>query len=221
MTNGSRPDASLKIATHACREILRTLQLVSDAPANRLGEPRPPQRGTSRIPSGVSLNGQSSDHAPSKRFSLYAHYRWRMDRAFLQKDATKLHALAVEATRDYEEYIGTRKPLHFEHDDDAVAELLREHTGVPAEHAAIKMMVQNQSLKDATTWVRRQRARNGRDQEFGEPREFNADARRMFALQDSGASFRTIAAEVGCSLGHVSNVLNGRGGRAGTRSRAA
>ena len=217
----------LRAALYACKAILTRLQLIDDAPTSHIRADGQVTRGTastglrtrethglgvkgtrfstSQVPEGVRMTGTPSNglsHAPSKQFSLWAHYSWRMERAVAQQDAAALMRLAVCATRDYEVYTGKRPAFHENH-EAAVTELLRDHTGVAAAEASWW-------LGAPEKWVRRQRVLNGRDDEFGEPVKRDALTERILRMKADGATTRAIAAQCNVSTGHVSNVVNGK-----------
>lgn len=195
----------LLLAEQACRRIVLKLQLIDDSPTSRRGFAEVPSGSASHessIPKGVR-HDLTGDHAPSKQFSLYAHYLWRMKRAQAAQDAGELLKLAGCATRDYEVYAHLRPSYHASH-DAAVNELLRACRGQSAVEASWWVGA-------PVKWVRRQRVVNGYDAETGDPRpRGNATTERVFALRENGATVRVIAEEVGISTGQVSNILNGR-----------
>ena len=199
-----------RIAVAAARRILTKLQQISDAPTGHLRTgPKPPHYAEARIPEGVRTrqdlttsngNGQGG-HAPSKQFSLWGHYHYRMERAFAAQDASTLLKLAACATRDYELYLGKRTTQHASH-ETAVIELLRDCQGMSAIEASWWL---DAPLK----WVRRHRVLNGRDAEFGEPTRQDERTRKVLALAASGLKQRMIAEELGITQQRVSQILAG------------
>lgn len=244
MTEQKRPVDDLTVATIACKRVLIKLQTLSDQKAAAVRTDGRLEHGTStaglrtrdrqnmpvhstryadsRIPDGVDNHAVGKgDHAPSKQLSLFYHYRWRMDKAQQAEDAGLLLRLAGEATRDYEEHTGQRRPLRFEDGPDengtyqtahslAVKHLLRHFVGVSAESAAIEMRTPSESFRNALEWVRQQRLRNGYDAESGEPAVTNERARRVVAMAQSGIKQRVIAEELGVSPSTVSRILAGK-----------
>ena len=198
-------DPDYRAALYACKRILTKLALIDDAPTSRLRQgPKPPPYAESHIPEGVAANRNlhaPNGHAPSKQFSLWAHYEFRIQRAAQALDAPTLLKLAACATRDYEIHMGRRTTHHSSH-DSAVTELLRDCTGMPAIEASWWL---DAPLK----WVRRHRVLNGRDAELGEPTEQNERTRRVLALERTGATVRAIAAEVGLPKSQVQRILVG------------
>lgn len=192
----------LRAAALACRAILVKLQQINDAPTSRLRPgPTPPKYAESRIPEGVRVAAPlTGDHAPSKQFSLWAHYSYRMNKALERQDAFTLLKLAACATRDYEIHQRSRPGFHQNH-EAAVTELLRDCVGVTATEASW-------FLGAPVEWVRRQRVLNGRDPEFGEPRgQLDALTARVLELAEEGKSLRFIAAEVHMSKSAVDRLL--------------
>ena len=203
-----------RAAAYACRSILVKLAQISDAPTAKLraDASASPKSAESRIPEGVRLNGTPTncDSAPSKQFSLWGHYSYRMTRAAERKDASTLLKLAACATRDYEVYTRTRPGFHANH-EAAVTELLRDCVGVPALEAAWY-------LGAPVEWVRRQRIINGRDPEYGEPRDkIDGLTTQILSLAEAGKSVRMIAGEVHMSKSAVQRII----ARAGSVSQAA
>lgn len=188
--------------------MLTQLALINDSPTAKLSQtPSTPKGGESRIPSGVRTKMDlSKDIAPSKQFSLWAHYSYRMGRAAARKDAAELLKLAACATRDLEIHHKKRAPFHASH-ESAVTELLRNCTGLSAVEASWWTGAQ-------VEWVRRQRVLHGRDAELGEPRRVDEQTKRILAMKEAGASVRTIAAETGIAKSTVHDILT----RGGTRT---
>lgn len=164
--------------------------------------------GESRIPAGVDQKAsiEQLGSAPSKQFSLWAHYRHHIhhaaqsahraategDEDTFARSIRKLLELAWRATFDHEIATGKRTISRHEMHSSAVDELLRDYLGVPALQAACM-------LGQSERWVRDQRGRNGRDAEYGHERNDDPLTARIMRLRAAGASERTIAAEVGLS----------------------
>lgn len=169
------------------------------------GDPAAPKSArftTSTIPEGVRVDG-GHEGAPSKLFSLWAHYSYRIDQARQRGDAFALLRLAACATRDYE--IATRqRPAYHENHEAAVTELLRDCAGVSAIEAAWY-------LGAPMAWVKQQRVRHRRDPETGEPIA-GRDTRieRIFALRAEGMKQAEIAEAVGLTQPRVSEILAGK-----------
>lgn len=238
LTDTSRPPVTaVRVAEIACQQILAKLQVLSDQRASAIRTEGRLEHGTSTaglrtratqampvksgryadsaIPDGVS-DRASSDHAPSKQLSLFYHYRWRMNQAQQREDAGLMLRLAGEATRDYEEHTGKRRPLRFVDEigssahKQAVEYLLQNFEGVPAWNVAVEMRTPDESFRNALKWVHRQRAANSRDPETGEMRMTDERTRRIFAMAEAGATQKTIAAEVGLSRQRVAQILAGK-----------
>jgi hypothetical protein len=178
--------------------------MISDAPTGRprIG-PRPSP--DSRIPEGVSLNG---DNTLTKRFSLYAFYRHHIDCAYQRRDVVQLHLLAGLARRDHLEYIGQHKRRDH---GDVERELLRNYAGFPARDAAVL-------LDESETWAKQRRLVNGFDAEHGEKTRRDPRARGrhrerneqiIARSQAPGTTTRAIAAEFDISPMQVSRILRG------------
>lgn len=169
-------------------------------PQDHLGAARNRPTGTSKIPEGVRLTASTEKlrEAPSKQFSLWAHYSHRMDLAARARDIGKLLLLAACATRDYEQYTGKRrKPNYADMSSEKahyaqVNELLSEYNGCPSLEAALY-------LSTSERWVRRQRVLNGRDPDYGHERENDQTTATILRMSASGASIRVIADEIGLS----------------------
>ena len=192
----------LRAALYSCKSVLIKMQMLNDAPTSQRGFAEVPRGGNSdetQVPKGVRMGGDLTkrvDAAPSKQFSLYAHYLWRMRRAEKAQDVGELLKLAGCATRDYETYMHTRPSYHEKH-EAAVTELLRDCRGQSAVEASWW-------LGTPVKWVRRQRVISGYDPENGEPRpRVDETTARIFALHEAGVSIRTIADEVHLSKSEV------------------
>jgi hypothetical protein len=159
---------------------------------------------TSRVPAGVNDAGSldSRDHAPSKRFSLWAHYSYRIDQAFAAHDTSKLLMLAAAARRDYEEYCGLRRPAIFSDHADAVKELLRDYVGVHSREVAIW-------LGAPEKWVKRHRLLNSQDPTWGDERITDDALQQIVDLANEGRTLRSIATVVGVSHVQVKRILDG------------
>lgn len=163
-----------------------------------------PHFSASKVPTGVRQGGDltgPNGHAPSKNFSLWGHYSYRMERALAQKDTGLLLKLAGCATRDYELHYRLRPSYHGNH-EAAVTELLRDCRGVSALEAAWQ-------LGAPVKWVKRQRVVNGYDPELGEPRKQDPRRQRVLELHAEGWKQQAIADEIGISQQHVSRIVNG------------
>lgn len=167
-------------------------------PQDHLGAARTRPTGTSKIPEGVRLTASPERlrEAPSKQFSLWAHYSHRMDLAARARDVGKLLLLAACATRDYEQHTGKRRISQHTDHADAVSELLRDYTGCPSLEAALY-------LSTSERWVRRQRVLNGRDPDYGHERENDQTTATILRMSANGASERVIASETGLSKSAV------------------
>lgn len=189
----------IRSALYCCRSILTRLSQISDAPTGHMThEPHQPRTGRSQIPAGVRQGAtiERLKKAPSKQFSLWAHYSHRMQKAAQSEDAGMLIKLAACATRDYEIHTGKRRPSQHSDHEAAVDELLRDYQGVSSLEAAWML---NQSEK----WVRRQRVLNGRDADQGLELRADETTLRVLRLSAAGASERMIAAELGLSKSAV------------------
>lgn len=185
----------IRTALYCCKTILTKLSQISDAPTGHMThEPHQPRTGQSQIPAGVRQGAtmERLREAPSKQFSLWAHYSHRMQKAAQSEDAGLLIKLAACATRDYEIHTGKRRPSQHSDHEAAVDELLRDYQGVSSLEAAWML---NQSEK----WVRRQRVLNGRDADYGSARDSDVTTAKILRMAAAGGSLRTIAAETGLS----------------------
>lgn len=209
MTGFTKDDLRVLLARRD--RILTRLQTISDAPTgvalsertqyktrhraaktSHHGESAPPRDAT------LSDDRAGSSHAPSKRFSLYAHYRWRFERA---TDVPTLMQLCAIAERDYLEYIGVwRRPSFADH-EQAVNDLLDHWRGCEDREVALHLDCQ-------IKWVRKHRAMNGWEPTFGDER-LRVDERtaRILKMAGDGASSRAIGVEVGLSHAQVQRVL--------------
>lgn len=215
------PD-DLTIALVACKRILTKLSLISDAPTghirtegrlahgtgsdglrtrDRHGLPVKGEKSSaSRVPEGVRLNGNLTG-APSRQFSLYGHYAYRMEQARSRRDASTLLRLAACATRDYEVYAHIRPAFHPDH-ETAVAELLTNCRGLSAVEATWWTGAPEK-------WVRRQRVLAGFDAEFGDTQRKDPRLEKALALRAQGVKQAVIAEELGISQQRVSQLLAG------------
>jgi hypothetical protein len=232
-TAGVCDECGLAVALAACRQVLQRLLLipeVSAAPLNpdvrtvdtpewRIDERQQhPQTlvqqqryGDTRIPQGVNQDEviTGKERAPSKQLSLHAHYLWRMQRAQAAKDSPELLALAAMATRDYIELVEPRNTKRDATERDAIERLLSDWHGCPSDEAAAWMAVPGQTRKGAKLWVRRQRILAGCDPEDGTAAEQTGLVARAVAMARAGSTMRTIAGELGVSLGRVQHILAG------------
>lgn len=157
---------------------------------------------TSTIPEGVRVDG-GHEGVPSKTFSLWAHYSYRMERARQACDASTLLRLVACATRDYEVATGKR-PAYHENHEAAVTELLRDCIGVAALEAAW-------FLGAPIKWVRQQRILNRRDPETGEPLPSRGERmERILALASEGLTHQQIGEAVGLSRPRIQQILAGK-----------
>lgn len=202
-TLAASPTTDFASACSACKSILIRLQMIHDAPVFQIRVGGRSKSADTRIPAGVNLDNPSSDQS-DKRFSLYAHYKPRMDTAVAQRDTDRLVKLAECATRDWKIYTGTLRVAQFENHESAVIELLRDYTGVEA----IKV---SWALNVSPVWVRRQRIFNGRNPDDGRPREVKGKAAEVIALAKRGGLTQSAIAErVGVTQGQVSRILSGQ-----------
>lgn len=214
------PTATIRTEGQAAHPTLPTRLRTHDGPwheegASGRGDPLPvkgERSFTGSIPAGVRVDG-GHEAVPSKQFSLWAHYSYRIDRARAQVDpsdpestsraASTLLRLAACATRDYEVYIG-RRPAYHENHEAAVTELLRDCVGVPAVEASWYL---GAPLK----WIKQQRVLHRRDPETGDVL-FRRDDRtqRIFALNEEGMKHGEIAEAVGLTRQRVQQILSGK-----------
>lgn len=198
------------LATVACNRILGKLAILSEVSAvavhipryTRKAEPRlsrnttvhmPPasesRPGESQVPTGVDMNRtvrKTEDRAPSKRQSLYYHYRWRMERAAQARDAHALLTLAAMAQRDYLGHMGAWRREGYEYHKDAVKALLADWVGCPSAEVAIWLAVPEK-------WVRKERLINGRDPQTGEDRIPDERTDKIVAMMKEGLTQQGIA----------------------------
>ncbi len=154
------------------------------------------------IPAGVRVDG-GHEAVPSKQFSLWAHYSYRIDRARAAGDASALLRLAACATRDYEVHMGQRPAFHENH-EAAVTELLRDCVGVSAVEASWYL---GAPLK----WVKAQRVLHRRDPETGEAIEYrNERHERIFELHAEGLNHGEIGKAVGYTRQRIQQILAGK-----------
>lgn len=220
--NGNAEAAALDSALAACRHVLAKLRMLSEAvPTTRAPEasgatstitrlrtrptdPLPPRTqhiASTMLPPDTELDRKSHE-PPSKRFSLYAHYLWRIERARDEHDIDELRMLARMGLRDFGIATGRYRVPYHERHEQSVSSMLAKWRGWRAAEVAVY-------LNAPTEWVREQRSRNGRDPEHGELVEHGERLERVASMHAAGASVRAIADELGFSKTRVHEILHG------------